>query len=180
MLAFDCPARMVRALLWPWLLLPGLAALATTPPCVTHDFAVVRVVDGDTVTIAVPGLPPPVDGPLSLRIRGVDCPESGHRALCPAEAALAADAVAFTRAAIADQGVAGVELCGWDKYGGRVLGDVLLRTPPARRLSEALVASGHAAPYLGRGGVARHCDGFRRRSRPEARLVCLRTARPRR
>lgn len=109
-----------------------------------------RACCSDTVTIAVPGLPAPLDAPpLSLRIRGVDCPESGSRARCPEEAQRAADAAAFTAAAVAGAGAVAVELCGWDKYGGRVLGDVLLRD--GGRLGERLIAAGHAVRYAGHG-----------------------------
>lgn len=131
-------------------LLSGAAAAASG--CVDHPFGIDRVVDGDTVVLATPpGLLPSPLGPLALRVRGVDCPESGHRARCPEEAAMATEAAAFTASVVAHS--RGVEVCGWDKYGGRVLGDVWLADDGRRRqrLSERLIAAGHAVAYAGRG-----------------------------
>ena len=118
-------------------------------PCAEHAWAVDRVLDGDTVALRVPNLPTPLDAAgLTLRIRfrapsstlgaalGVDCPESGHRARCAAEASAAAAATAFTRDRIASGGVLAVEVCGWDKYGLRTAGG---RRPGAR--SDPVAAS---------------------------------------
>jgi endonuclease YncB( thermonuclease family) len=113
---------------------------------------VVQAVDGDTVQVRVPGLPAPLDEqPLSVRVLGVDCPESGHRARCDVERRLAEAATAFTQTLVTTRSV-GVEICGWDKYGGRVLGDLVLDGD--ERLSVLLLRGGYAVAYTGRG--ARH------------------------
>jgi len=38
---------------------------------------------------------------------------------------------------------------GWDKYGGRFLGEITL--PSAAPFGDAMIAAGHARPYFGRG-----------------------------
>jgi endonuclease YncB( thermonuclease family) len=103
----------------------------------------------------VPALPAPLGAqPLSVRVRGFDCPESGPRARCAWEAERAALATQRAAAFIAD-GDAAVTVCGWDKYGGRVLGDVV--RPDGLRLSEALLADGLCVPNAGRGSRLAWC-----------------------
>ena len=50
-----------------------------------YDYRIRRVVDGDTVEIVVPYLPPELGHFLKLRIYGVDTPEKGFRAQCSIE-----------------------------------------------------------------------------------------------
>ena len=61
---------------------------------------------------------------------GVDTPEKGFRAQCPSEAQRGEAASAFTKKAIESAAAAGgkfqVTMYGWDKFGGRVLGDILI------------------------------------------------------
>lgn len=142
---------------WMWLMLLLLPAAGEAAACVEHrSLVIVRVVDGDTVALApLPGLPAPLDTvQLSVRVRGVDTPESGSRAKCPEEARRAAAAKAFTEGFVRTAAPPSVEVCGWDKYGGRVLGDVL---SGGGRLSDALIAAGHAARYDGRGAKRDWC-----------------------
>ena len=127
-----------------------LPVQAKTPQGVTYDAVIVRVSDGDTVVIAAPYLPPPFKQELAVRIYGVDTPEKGHRALCPQEAAAAEKASQFTKETLnkaykSNQQVL-IELKEHDKYGGRVLGDVIIN---GQRLSAMLIANGHARPYFG-------------------------------
>ena len=86
------------------------------------------MVDGDTVAIDPSFLPVPLNAsPLSVRLRGIDCPESGHRAHCMSEYNLASAASLYTKQKIEEHTAAnvGIELCSWDKYGGRILGDIV-------------------------------------------------------
>jgi endonuclease YncB( thermonuclease family) len=77
---------------------------------------------------------------------GVDTPEKGHRAQCPSEAQRGEAASAFTKAAIANSQKRQIVLMDWDKYGGRVLGDVLLNGQSLRAM---LIANGFAREYYG-------------------------------
>ncbi|MEW6562743.1 MAG: thermonuclease family protein [Pseudomonadota bacterium] len=126
------------------LLLTSCGAYAAQP--VVHDYQVLRVVDGDTVAFKAVFLPPPLKQELALRIYGVDTPEKGSLAKCQAEKDKAVQAAAFTKAELKSAATVNVELRTWDKYGGRVLGDVLY---DGKRLSESLVQAGFASPYFG-------------------------------
>jgi len=101
-----------------------------TPQGVTYDAQILRVSDGDTVVIAAPFLPKPLKPELAVRVFGVDTPEKGHRAMCPSEAQRGEAASAFTKNAIATAAAQGgkfqATLYGWDKFGGRILGDILI------------------------------------------------------
>jgi endonuclease YncB( thermonuclease family) len=83
---------------------------------------------------------------LSVRVFGVDTPEKGHRASCPSEDARGQAATAFTKAQINAAQKRQVVLMAWDKYGGRVLGDVLL---DGKSLRMMLINNGFAREYYG-------------------------------
>ena len=91
-----------------------------------YDYKVNRVVDGDTVEFEANFLPDPLPKKLSIRVLGVDTPEKGGRAKCEKEAKAAAAASEFTKKAIANAKKIQIELKEWDKFGGRVLGDVII------------------------------------------------------
>ena len=115
-------------------------------PGVTYDAVITRVIDGDTVGIAATWLPAPLKPELSIRVFGVDTPEKGHRAACPSEAARGEAATAFTKAQINAATKRQIVLMDWDKYGGRVLGDVLLNGQSLRAM---LIQNGFAREYYG-------------------------------
>lgn len=111
-----------------------------------HGIGVGRAVDGDTVALWLsPALPAPL-GELHLRVQGVDCPET-HQPHCEDERLAGLAATRFTTAWLLRAVV--VRLCAWDKYGGRVLGD--LGDDGDNWLGQALLAAGHAHTYSGRG-----------------------------
>ena len=132
------------------LLVPVLAFAQKTPQGVTYDAQILRVTDGDTVVIAAPFLPKPLKPELAIRVFGVDTPEKGHRAQCPSEAQRGEAASAFTKNAINQAAAAGgkfqVTMYGWDKFGGRVLGDLLIN---GQSLRAALINNGFAREYYG-------------------------------
>ena len=128
------------------LLVPVLAFAQKTPKGATYDAQILRVTDGDTVVIAAPFLPAPFKPELAIRVYGVDTPEKGHRAMCPSEAQRGEAASAFTKNAIAQGGKFQVTMYGWDKFGGRVLGDILIN---GQSLRAALIANGFAREYYG-------------------------------
>jgi endonuclease YncB( thermonuclease family) len=106
-----------------------------------------RVVDGDTVVIPAPYLPPPLEPELAVRIYGVDTPEKGFRAKCAIERRRGEAATRFTEGWLAAAKAPQLVLFGWDKYGGRVLGDFWL--PNQTSLRASLLARGLAREYFG-------------------------------
>jgi endonuclease YncB( thermonuclease family) len=115
-------------------------------PMVIYDFPLTRVIDGDTVAFQATFLPPPLKQELSIRVFGVDTPEKGHRAMCSQEAQRGEAATAFTKSQINAAQKRQVALMDWDKYGGRVLGDVLL---DGKSLRAMLIQNGFAREYYG-------------------------------
>jgi len=123
-----------------------LPTQAKTPQGVTYDAVIVRVNDGDTVVIAAPFLPPPLKQELAVRVYGVDTPEKGFRAQCPSEDQRGQNASKFTTAAVAKSTKRQVVLYSWDKFGGRVLGDIIL---DGQSLRAMLIQNGFAREYFG-------------------------------
>ena len=132
------------------LFLPLVAFAQKTPQGVTYDAQILRITDGDTVVIAAPFLPKPLKPELAIRVYGVDTPEKGFRAQCESEKQRGEAASAFTKNAIAQAAASGgkfqVTMYGWDKFGGRVLGDILVN---GQSLRAALIANGFAREYYG-------------------------------
>ena len=120
------------------------AALAVEP--VVYKATIIRVIDGDTVVIPATYLPQPLKQEISIRVFGVDTPEKGFRATCPEEDAKGKEATEFTKAAVAKAKKVEVALHAWDKYGGRVLGDVILDRVSLR---DMLINKGFARAYYG-------------------------------
>ena len=116
------------------------------PQGVTYDAQIVRVNDGDTVVISAPFLPQPLKPELAVRVFGVDTPEKGHRAQCPSEDQRGQAATQFTKNAINASQKRQVVLYGWDKFGGRVLGDIILNGQSLRAM---LIQNGFAREYYG-------------------------------
>ena len=107
---------------------------------------ILRVLDGDTYDVAAPLLPDELGDKVSIRVMGIDTPEHGFRAKCPAEAALADKATAFVKERMAAAGSIKVTIRQFDKYGGRVLGDVLL---DGVSIGDMLIGAGLARAYHG-------------------------------
>lgn len=126
------------------IIVPAYAQKA--PQGVTYDTKIVRVNDGDTVVIAAPFLPAPLKPELAVRIYGVDTPEKGFRAQCPSEDQRGQAATAFTKNAVATTQKHQVTLYAWDKFGGRVLGDIILN---GTSLRSELIRNGFAREYFG-------------------------------
>lgn len=128
------------------LVMPLLAMAQKTPQGVTYDAQIIRVTDGDTVVIAAPFLPAPLKPELAIRIYGVDTPEKGFRGQCDSEKARGEAASVFTKNLINTSSQRQVILYGWDKFGGRVLGDIILN---GQSLRAQLIANGFAREYYG-------------------------------
>ena len=123
-----------------------VALLFSATPALSTPYEITRVIDGDTVEIAVDFLPSPLPPRLSIRVMGIDTPEKAPRAQCDSEAALARKASAFTKDAVANALEVDVVILKWDKYGGRVLGEVYL---DHQSLAQSLISAGLARPYKG-------------------------------
>jgi len=122
------------------------AVAQKTPVGVTYDATIIRAVDGDTVVIAAPYLPAPLKPEFGVRIFGVDTPEKGFRGKCESEKVRGEQASTFTKDVIAATKKHQVVLYDWDKFGGRVLGDILLDGMSLRQL---LIKNGFAREYFG-------------------------------
>ena len=131
----------------------ALMALLATPTYaqktqvgVTYDANIIRASDGDTVVVEALWIPAPIKKEIAIRVFGVDTPEKGGRAQCPAENIKGQAASAFTKDLIAKSIKKQYVLYGWDKFGGRVLGDIVL---DGKSLRAELIANGFAREYFG-------------------------------
>lgn len=136
----------MKKLLLLLLAVPLLAFAQKQPKGVTYDAQVLRVSDGDTIVIAAAFLPAPLKPELAVRIYGVDTPEKGSRAQCPQEDQRAQLASKYTTQLIQQGGKIQVTLYGWDKFGGRVLGDITVNGQSVR---QGLITNGLAREYYG-------------------------------
>jgi endonuclease YncB( thermonuclease family) len=138
----------MKKLLLLLLAVPMLALAQGKMPAksATYDAQIIRVSDGDTIVIAAPFLPQPLKPELAVRIFGVDTPEKGHRAQCPAEAQRGEMATQYTKQLVQSGQRFQVTLYGWDKFGGRVLGDILVNGQSVR---QGLISNGFAREYYG-------------------------------
>ena len=137
---------MIKKLLFVLLLAPTLVWAQRTPQGVIYDAQIVRINDGDTVVIAAPFLPAPLKPELAVRIFGVDTPEKNHLAKCESEKQRGLAATEFTKKMINASQTRQVVLYSWDKFGGRVLGDILLN---GQSLRSMLIQNGFAREYFG-------------------------------
>ena len=136
----------MKHLLAVLLLVPALVFAQKTPQGVLYDTQIIRVSDGDTIVIAAPFLPPPLKPELAVRIFGVDTPEKGFRGKCDSEKQRGEAASVFTKNLVNSSQHRQVVLYSWDKFGGRVLGDIILN---GQSLRAQLIANGFAREYYG-------------------------------
>lgn len=126
--------------------LPLVSVQAKDKEGILYEVTITRVKDGDTVAFKADWLPDPLPKELAVRVYGVDTPEKGFRAQCPSEDARGQAATKFTTNAVAKSVKRQVLLMGWDKFGGRVLGDVIL---DGQSLRQMLIQNGYAREYYG-------------------------------
>jgi micrococcal nuclease len=136
----------MKKLLLLLVVLPLFAFAQKTPQGVTYDAQILKVNDGDTIIIAAPFLPAPLKPQLAVRVFGVDTPEKGFRAKCEVENQRGLAASEFTKNAVAKSIKRQVILYDWDKFGGRVLGDIIL---DGQSLRAMLIKNGFAREYYG-------------------------------
>ncbi len=113
------------------------------PPRALIPVDIIRVIDGDTVEVRAHVW---LDQMIvtRVRLRSIDAPEL--RAGCPEEARKAA-AARDALVTLLDSGRIYLTGLGRDKYGGRVLGDLL--TAEGQSISSRMLTTGHARPYAG-------------------------------
>lgn len=124
-----------------------LAAAATLTVAADMTMPILGGVDGDTIATRIDTLPCPLCR-VSIRIRGIDTPEKGARAKCMLEASRAVEASKLTRSLIGSNTTMVVKNPAWDKYGGRINGEVVIG---GKDVGQELIAKGLAQPYTGRG-----------------------------
>lgn len=130
----------MKTLLAIFFFLPSLAFAQA------YEFLITRVVDGDTVEFEASFLPQPLKPVLKLRIWGVDTPEKGHRAQCSQEAQWGEMATNLTKQLVLKSTKRQIIIKDWDKFGGRVLGDLYL---DGISLRESLIKANLAREYYG-------------------------------
>jgi endonuclease YncB( thermonuclease family) len=140
---FDFPC--FQSVLSPpfFLAIAAAPAVGTDSSGIRFKRQVVGIKDGDTLAVVLAGLLAALN-PVGVRLRGVDTPESGGRAKCTGERALAARATRFTHQAMTTAGSIEFEDPSWDKYGGRI--DAWI---DGKRLADQLIAAGLARRYDG-------------------------------
>jgi micrococcal nuclease len=113
------------------------------PPRALIPVEIIRVIDGDTVEVRAHVW---LDQSIitRVRLRSIDAPEL--RSGCPEEARKAA-AARDALVTLLESGQIYLTGPGRDKYGGRVLGDLL--TADGQSVSTHMLAKGHARPYAG-------------------------------
>jgi len=111
-----------------------------------YDFEITRVIDGDTVAFRADFLPAPLKQELSIRVYGVDTPEKSWRAECEREAEWGERASQFTKDKLNGASRLQVAIAKWDKFGGRVLGDIII---DGNSLRHMLIDNGFAREYYG-------------------------------
>lgn len=104
---------------------------------------VLRVIDGDTIIVEAPWVPEPLKPEISVRLYGVDTPEMKSR---DPEARVAAEKAKHFVENILDSGEVRIEYLKWDKYGGRILGNLFIKE---ESLAEKLISEGLGEPYFG-------------------------------
>lgn len=110
------------------------------------DAKVIKVVDGDTVQLAIPFAIPPAciniqEFAFSVRLKGINCPET--RTKNDEEKRKGMAAKAFTADLLSDKTVT-LDCCGQDKY-GRLLGRIFIE---GKDVSETILQAGHAIKYM--------------------------------
>lgn len=106
-----------------------------------YEYEIERVIDGDTVVFDAEFRPRPLDQNLSLRLNGINTPETTWRADCNQEIKLGKKATEFVRNQIETSNQILVEIVSSGSYSDRVVGDLLL---DGERLTQKLLKQNHA------------------------------------
>jgi endonuclease YncB( thermonuclease family) len=110
------------------------------------------IADGDTIKTSLK-LPCPLCS-ASVRIRGIDTPETSFLAKCPAEKAKGLEAKAFLINLTTGQETMMARNVKWDKYGGRI--DAIVEINGVN-VGDLMISKGFAKPYTGVGPKPNWC-----------------------
>lgn len=122
-----------------------------------YRWPVLRVVDGDTIAVIVPNLPPEL-WEVKIRVKNIDTPETRRGrggAKCDKEIELGNAATEFVVDLIEQSDSITFTNVEWGKWGGRVAADVYI---DGKLLSNILLDNGYAQPYDGTGSKPSWCD----------------------
>jgi micrococcal nuclease len=108
---------------------------------------VVRVIDGDTVSVFVRWLPPELGNRMSIRLVGLDTPETGTRSKCAREDELGRRALAELRTLIQPGDRVYLTIYARDKY-FRIVGAIA--TKDGVDVGQHLIDRGLARKYDGK------------------------------
>lgn len=111
-----------------------------------YRYRITRVIDGDTFEFIVPDFPNKLKV-LKLRVRGIDSGEMGSRSHCVAENQAGKAATKYAKQLIQDASDVAITIDGWDKYGGRVVGDLIIN---GRSYREIMIEKKLVKVYDGR------------------------------
>ena len=110
-----------------------------------YNYSIIKIIDGDTIEFQADFLPAPLKPTLYLRINGVDTPEI-HQPKCRQEKILGELAKNYTENIIKNTKSYKIIITNWDKFGGRVDGDVITQFG---NLSNLLINNKFAKIYNG-------------------------------
>jgi micrococcal nuclease len=114
-----------------------------------YPATVVKMEDGDTIKVSIPAFQNTPFYILSVRIQGIDTPESSKaHAKCAAEVTAGKVASQYAKTLVKVGDPVTVGYMGVDKYGGRILGTIKLAD--GRDWSTTMLSSGYAMPYDGK------------------------------
>lgn len=130
----------------------ALAILPFSVGATDLEMPIKKVIDGDTISSEL-NLPCPLCL-ASVRILGIDTPESNFLAKCPKEKALGLEAKAVVKKLVGDNKKMTVRNVKWDKYGGRINGYVEVNGVD---IGKTLIERGLARPYTGIGPKSNWC-----------------------
>lgn len=134
---------MFKQIFLPFLL---ICIFLSSSEAFSYNYKILRVIDGDTIVFQADFLPKPLKPELALRIYGIDTPEKGSKSKCSSEKLKAMLASKFVKTSIERAKNIEVRLIRWDKYGGRVLGEIIL---DGKSLRTTLIDNGFAVEYFG-------------------------------
>lgn len=130
-----------------------LAILPAFASAASLVMPIVSVTDGDTIRSSLK-LPCPLCN-VSIRLLGIDTPESTYLAKCPAEKALGLEAKAFLKEFVVGETTMTISNFKWDKYGGRIDAYVSIK---GQDVGQLLIDRGYAKPYSGSGSKPDWCN----------------------
>lgn len=130
-----------------------LLATLTTAHALDMVMPIRGIADGDTIKTTLE-IPCPLCN-ISVRILGIDTPESNHLAKCPAEQAKGIAAKKFLDEFISTAETMIVRNIKWDKYGGRINGVVEIK---GVNIGAMMISNGYARVYTGMGPKSDWCN----------------------